>query len=682
MQTHTEKPGGQIRPRVSVVMPVYNAENYLSYAIDSLLAQTMPDFELICVDDGSSDHSDEILERYAATDERIHVLRQSRGGAGAARNLGFQEVCGTYTIFLDADDLFAPELLEHTTAQAEKTEADITAFQFKRLYQDGRQENRTGVHKEWLPSGVTLFNYQQCPDHILSVINPTPWNKLYRTQFVREKKLRFEEISSSNDITFAAVSVAMAEKVTYLDEYLVTYRVGHSDTITSTKSNKLDNVKKAVVSAVDQVQLLPYYKMIVNSVWLFVIENIRFIFDHHITDLTDENTAEFYRFFHCYFNSPIFPESGTPICDDIYLNNLYTAIRRLEPEQYQKRLREPVTVSLTSYPARIEYVARALDALWRQTRLPDRVVLWLAEEQFPGGEEELPDELSALIRSGRLNVRWCDDLMPHKKYFYMLQECEEGVVITIDDDLIYPDDMIRRLMTAHLAYPEAIAAMRTHVMAIEQDGSILPYRYWLKETTAGINTPSFQLLATGGAGALYPANIFAPETFDRQASLETCLLADDLWMKAMEIICGVPVVPAADNMSLCYVPDSQKEALWHHNLEECGNDSQLDRIVRWVDKRYGEGFFSDRIRQPLYGKTLLGMEYYAACSARMEDQYREQLDRSYQQQESLRREKAALEKRIQREREERQRITHSRSYRLGRVLTFPVRKIKEWLHRK
>ena len=668
-----------MNPMVSVVMPVYNVQLYLAEAIDSLLAQSMSDFELICVDDGSSDRTGEILETYSAKDSRIHVLRQDRRGAGAARNLGFREARGTYTIFLDSDDLFAPELLEHSIAQAEKTGADITAFQFKRLYQDGHLENRTGVHKEWLPAGVTVFNYQQCPDYIMSVINPTPWNKLYRTTFIREKKLRFEEISSSNDITFAAVSVAMAESITFLDEYLVTYRVGHGNTITSTKMNKLNNVKRAIVSAVDQVQMLPYFQNIINSVRLFVIENIRFIFDGYITDLTDHNAAEFYRFFHNFFNSSLFPEFGTPISDDVYINNLYTAIRRLEPEQYLEQSCKPVTVSLTSYPARIQFVAQALDAVWRQTRKADRAVLWLAIDQFPGGEADLPDELRMLIQNGRLELRWCDDLMPHKKYFYMLQECKEGVVITIDDDLIYPEDMIKRLMTAHLAYPEAIAAMRTHVMAIEQDGSLLPYRYWLMETTTGLETPSFQLFATGGAGALYPANIFSPETFNRQAIIDTCLRADDLWMKAMEVICGVPVVPAANDMSLRYVPDSQKEALWYHNLAQDGNDTQLDRIVQWVDERYGEGFFSERIRQTLYGKALIGIEHYAVYSTMMVNQYKENLNNSYQREETLRREKAELEARLRREREECQRVTNSRSYRLGRMLTFPLRIIKKWL---
>ena len=95
-------------------MPVFNEEKYLPQTLDSLRAQTMRDYELICVDDGSTDHSLEILQSYSAKDNRIRIVHQDRKGAGAARNLGFQTAIGKYTIFLDSDDLFAPELLERS----------------------------------------------------------------------------------------------------------------------------------------------------------------------------------------------------------------------------------------------------------------------------------------------------------------------------------------------------------------------------------------------------------------------------------------------------------------------------------------------------------------------------------------------------------------------------------------
>ena len=102
--------------KISIIMPVYNAEKYLCEALDSVRNQTLKEIEIICVDDGSTDRSVEILSEYQKKDSRIKVLHQTEPSAGAAlaRNLGLQEARGEYLSFLDADDLFEPDLLEST----------------------------------------------------------------------------------------------------------------------------------------------------------------------------------------------------------------------------------------------------------------------------------------------------------------------------------------------------------------------------------------------------------------------------------------------------------------------------------------------------------------------------------------------------------------------------------------
>ena len=99
-------------PAISVIMPVYNAQRYLGETIASLQAQTFADFEVICVDDGSTDDSMAILDQVIAQDPRFRVVNQENAGAGAARNKGFTHARGEYAIFLDSDDLFSPKLLE------------------------------------------------------------------------------------------------------------------------------------------------------------------------------------------------------------------------------------------------------------------------------------------------------------------------------------------------------------------------------------------------------------------------------------------------------------------------------------------------------------------------------------------------------------------------------------------
>ena len=98
-------------PKVSVIIPVYNAQNYLSECIDSVLRQTMQDFEVICIDDGSSDDSYSILKKYEETDERVVLLSQTNQGVSAARNVGIDKTRGEYIYFLDSDDYIEPNML-------------------------------------------------------------------------------------------------------------------------------------------------------------------------------------------------------------------------------------------------------------------------------------------------------------------------------------------------------------------------------------------------------------------------------------------------------------------------------------------------------------------------------------------------------------------------------------------
>ena len=101
--------------KVSVILPVYNGETYLSECLDAILGQTLKEIEVICVNDGSTDRSPEILREYAARDSRIRVIDQENTGAGAARNNGMAQARGEYLSFLDADDFFEPQMLEART---------------------------------------------------------------------------------------------------------------------------------------------------------------------------------------------------------------------------------------------------------------------------------------------------------------------------------------------------------------------------------------------------------------------------------------------------------------------------------------------------------------------------------------------------------------------------------------
>ena len=111
--------------KVSVINPVFNVEPYLKQCMDSVVGQTLKDIEIICVDDGSTDGSLDILKEYATEDSRIQIIEQKNAGAGAARNNGMRHATGKYLSFLDSDDFFEPRMLEKAYDLAEKDQADF-----------------------------------------------------------------------------------------------------------------------------------------------------------------------------------------------------------------------------------------------------------------------------------------------------------------------------------------------------------------------------------------------------------------------------------------------------------------------------------------------------------------------------------------------------------------------------
>ena len=596
------------QPTISVIMPVYNAQQYLEETIRSVQEQTFFDYEVIFVDDESTDASRRILNRIAEEDPRFRVLQQNKRGAGAARNLGFSHARGEYVIFLDSDDLFSPVLLEKLYAAITEVRADIAACNFSRLDDNGKETQPQGVHTEWIPDGLTVFSYRDTPDYIMRVIHPTPCNKLYRTAFIRETGLKFEELSSVNDLTFAAVSVAAAERVTHIPNSLVKCRIGHAGSISSDKGDWLNNMKTAVFSAVRQAQGLPHGGMIRNAILSFVVGNFVRSLSQDIKNFSDPDAAGFYQMVHETFNRGEFSNVDVRTLHNPKQYLEFCTVRKHDYETMKKMISRRLIVSLTTYPKRIGLIPQVLDSLYEQRRNPDEIILWLASEQFPEGEAALPTRLLELKEQGKLTIRWCDDLKAHKKYFFAMQEYPEDLIVTVDDDLTYSKDMLSALYNSYLLYPDAVSTVRAHLIVLDENQQILPYQSWIQETDTCIHEPCMQLMATGGAGVLYPPHLFRKEFFDPQAIMENSPYADDLWLKAMQLASEVPVVVARPHEQLRYLPDSQEEALHLINVRQNQNDVQLENIIRWMDRTLEPGLFMHRLIESSVGTRILGIE--------------------------------------------------------------------------
>lgn len=163
--------------KVSVIIPVYNVEDYLQRCVASVQNQTEKDIEIILVDDGSTDSCGAICDRFAEQDQRIRVIHQANGGLGAARNTGIQAATSPYILFADSDDYIDADLAEKAYIAAETNHADIVMFGYNRVYEDGRVDYAYNLPKSLTDQSACLL--EACPEFLTAT--PSACNKLYKT---------------------------------------------------------------------------------------------------------------------------------------------------------------------------------------------------------------------------------------------------------------------------------------------------------------------------------------------------------------------------------------------------------------------------------------------------------------------------------------------------------------------
>lgn len=219
-------------PRVSVIIPVYNAKRYLEACVQSLEDQSLRSFELICVDDGSTDGSTELLITLAKRYENLRILSLEHAGVSAARNAGIEDAVGTYLLFVDADDTVDRQLLELAVQKADACSADMTIFGFDEFY--GKSDTYVpreicGKHELFERS----FNISDMSCLTTELTTPNVWRILYRRSLLTESGIRFhEDLNAAEDLAFIYETLFVAQRVTLMEQRLYHYRRDGEGSIT------------------------------------------------------------------------------------------------------------------------------------------------------------------------------------------------------------------------------------------------------------------------------------------------------------------------------------------------------------------------------------------------------------------------------------------------------------------
>lgn len=228
--------------KVSVLVPVYNVEKYLSRCLDSIINQTFQDIEIICINDGSTDDSAKILEAYQKLDSRIKVYHKENGGLSSVRNMGVELAQGEYTIFVDSDDYISSVLVEKVYNNAIANDSDIVIFDYiwgTHNFNDRRILTISDFGKNFENNP---FNIESIEPDMYKLIPVMTWCKMYKTSLIKD--VLFWEDMVFEDVPYWAAVYSKAKKVTYLNEPLYFYLVGRSDQITYKRSEEtFDTIK-------------------------------------------------------------------------------------------------------------------------------------------------------------------------------------------------------------------------------------------------------------------------------------------------------------------------------------------------------------------------------------------------------------------------------------------------------
>lgn len=252
-------------PQISVIIPVYNTADYLCECLDSILSQSFHNFELVIVDDGSTDGSSDIIQEYAQKDCRVHIFDSEHKGAGHVRTLGVEQARGKYVQFLDSDDWLDKNTFKVLWPIITKLDVDLCSYNYANLDSKTNQiiSTTSGIDDEHVPK--TIFCYKDCPNYIFQVVTPSLVTKIFKRTFISQYIGLSNGLNGTEDVVPAYVSALYAKKIIHVEQVFYYYRRNRGGSLETTKDayplNFIDGYKRLD----GLVYQFKEYKMIAQS---------------------------------------------------------------------------------------------------------------------------------------------------------------------------------------------------------------------------------------------------------------------------------------------------------------------------------------------------------------------------------------------------------------------------------
>lgn len=246
-------------PLVSIVIPVYNAERYLEQSLRSVMNQTYRTIEIICVNDGSTDSSPNILQRLKEEDFRIQIATSVNKGAASARNIGMDIALGDYILFFDADDLLDKKAVGTLVKSALKNDTDIVLFDYYKFSDTGKIRTRNSAKVLRVPMDKVI-SPTAVADRLFQADNGMPWNKFFKREFLRKTHIHFQDLRNTEDEYFSRLTTVTASRILFLNKKFVGYRVGNEQSLRENVDQNILDCTYALKAIRDDLKSRGYYE--------------------------------------------------------------------------------------------------------------------------------------------------------------------------------------------------------------------------------------------------------------------------------------------------------------------------------------------------------------------------------------------------------------------------------------
>lgn len=296
--------------KISVIMPVYNVSEYLKETLDCVLSQSFRDFELIIIDDKSTDNTLQIAKTYAEKDNRIKVIPLPKNKKqGYARNLGIENARGEYISFIDGDDIPDEQFLEKLYSSITANNTDIAMCKFRTLDDKNGRISDSHVFGS-LKDAENLNNFFSAYDikNQFFTIPHVVWNKIYRKSFILENNIQFlTGLSICEDIIFGIMTAVLAKNISYTDENLLLYRINRKNA----SSNSRDLIYFEIFQQYDYLQKFFQQNGLYDKFRVEFIKDAIYTLIYYLQEIKPSLKKDFYKKMQTYFRKYYKEEFGT-----------------------------------------------------------------------------------------------------------------------------------------------------------------------------------------------------------------------------------------------------------------------------------------------------------------------------------------------------------------------------------